>query len=249
MHHSLLQIKNISLNFGGIQAVRSVSLEFLENSVHAIIGPNGAGKTTLINILSGEFPPSNGKIFFKTHEITGTPPHNISQLGIGRSYQQVKIINDMTCYENCCLGAGNKIRGFGFFRSKENNKNISEQVRNALDYVGLSDRAEVLAGELSYGEQRQLEISIILVAQPAILLLDEPLAGMGAADSKAMIKLIKRVSEQCLVILVEHDMDAVFQLANTLTVMVEGRVIASGTPESIRINRQVQDTYLGGATF
>lgn len=241
----LLRTTNLCRDFGGLQAVHDVSLTFEEKQIHAVIGPNGAGKTTLINLLSGDIPPSAGSIHFRDADITSDGPEKIARLGIGRSYQQTHVINDMTCRENCCLGARDDTSGMGFIRPANLYQDIMAKADESLAQVGLQDRAETLAASLSHGEQSQLEISMVLAANPTLVLLDEPLAGMGVGDSRRMVELLKQISETCTIILIEHDMDAVFELADVLTVMVDGQVLKTGTPEEVRADDQVQRAYLG----
>jgi branched-chain amino acid transport system ATP-binding protein len=234
--------------FGGLAAVDHVSLEVDTGELHAVIGPNGAGKTTLINLLSGDLRATSGGILFRGNEISALTPEQRSLQGIGRSYQKTNIFPGFSALENCRLAAQSRSpRALNWLRDALSYDEIMQQARSALNLVVLSARANDLALELSHGEQRQLEIAMCLATQPQLLLLDEPLAGMGAEESQKMVELIRRVAESHAVLLVEHDMDAVFQLAKRLTVMVDGRVLASGTPEEIRANREVQTAYLGGS--
>jgi len=244
-----LRTDNLSRDFGGVHAVQGVSIDFTEGMIHAVIGPNGAGKTTLTNLLSGDIAPSAGSIHFRGSNITDAPPHQIAHLGIGRSYQQTHVIDDMTCLENCRLGAQTRqSSGMGFFRAASADDDSNAFAEQALAQVGLSDRAPVLAANLSHGEQRQLEIGMILASDPALLLLDEPLAGMGLSDSRRMIDLLKALSRSRTIVLIEHDMDAVFELADVLTVMVDGQVLKTGSPDDVRADPMVQQTYLGEST-
>ncbi len=246
MSTHLLRTENLSRDFGGVHAVQNVSMAFGKGRIHAIIGPNGAGKTTLINLLSGEIIPSQGRIFFSDIDVTESTPHQIAHLGIGRSYQQIHIIGDMTCTENCRLGAlARHSGGMRFVRSASAYGDINTVARQALEQVGLGDRAHVLATNLSHGEQRQLEIGMVLASDPSVVLLDEPLAGMGAGDSRRMVDLLKKIARSRTIILVEHDMDAVFELADVLTVMVDGQVLKTGSPDDVRADLTVQQAYLG----
>lgn len=242
----LLYTDNLSRDFGGVHAVQGVSIGFTEGLIHAVIGPNGAGKTTLINLLSGDTPPSAGNIYFRGNDITGTRPQHVAQLGIGRSYQQTRVISDMTCLENCRLGAqARHTNGMRFVRAASAYGETNTIAEQALAQVGLNDRSHLLAARLSHGEQRQLEIGMVLATDPALLLLDEPLAGMGIGDSRRMIDLLKGLSRTRTMVLIEHDMDAVFELANILTVMVDGKVLKTGTPDEVRADSVVQQAYLG----
>jgi len=246
MADALLQVSNLTKHFGGLAAVENVSLEIRPGELHAVIGPNGAGKSTLINLLSGELSASSGQIVFQGRDIGAIPPEKRSRLGIGRSFQKTNIFPSFTALENCRLAAQSRQpRPWRWLRDALSNQSITSKAQQALGAVELNERAGNLALELSHGEQRQLEIAICLAAEPQLLLLDEPLAGMGTEESQTMVQLIKKLSANHAVLLVEHDMDAVFQLAQVLTVMVDGRLLASGSPEQIRANREVQTAYLG----
>ncbi len=246
MADTILRTDRLSKSFGGLIATNGVSLDFERGQVHAIIGPNGAGKTTLINLLSGDLLPNDGSILFNGKEITNLPPNKISQLGIGRSYQKTNIFAEFSCYENCWVAAQSRLNSsMRFFRPASHLKAVRERAERALELCGLSRRHNSRAAEMSYGEQRQLEIGMMLATEPELLLLDEPLAGMGSEESIQVIELLKRLAEEHTLILIEHDMDAVFSIAEQLTVMVNGRVLATGTVEQIRNNQAVQEVYLG----
>ncbi|NOY12640.1 MAG: ABC transporter ATP-binding protein [Deltaproteobacteria bacterium] len=246
MADTILRTDRLSKSFGGLIATDNVSLDFERGRVHAIIGPNGAGKTTLINLLSGDLLPNNGRILFNGQEITRLPPNRISQLGIGRSYQKTNIFAEFSCYENCWVAAQSRLNSsMRFFRPASSLKAIRQRTERALELCGLSRRHNCRAAAMSYGEQRQLEIGMMLATEPELLLLDEPLAGMGSEESIQVIELLKRLAEEHTLILIEHDMDAVFSIAEQLTVMVNGRVLATGTVEQIRNNQAVQEVYLG----
>jgi branched-chain amino acid transport system ATP-binding protein len=246
MTEIILRTERLNKNFGGLIAANNISLSFERGRVHAIIGPNGAGKTTLINLLSGDLLPSDGSILFKNRDITNLPPHKISQLGIGRSYQKTNIFPAFSCYENCWVAAQSRLRtSMLFFRPAIRLKSVQERAERALDLCGLSHRSSCLASAMSYGEQRQLEIGMMLATEPELLLLDEPLAGMGSEESLQVIDLLQRLAENHTLILIEHDMDAVFAIAEQLTVMVNGRVLETGTVEQIRNSQAVQEVYLG----
>jgi branched-chain amino acid transport system ATP-binding protein len=248
MSEAVLQVRGLCINFGGLAAVDHVSLEVSTGELHAVIGPNGAGKTTLINLLSGDLPASSGTIWFRGKEISRLAPEQRSRLGIGRSYQKTNIFPAFTAFENCRLAAQSRApRALNWLSDARSYEGIMDQARHALKAVGLANRADEPALALSHGEQRQLEIAMCLATGPQLLLLDEPLAGMGAEESEKMIELIGKLAESHAVLLVEHDMDAVFQLAKVLTVMANGKVLATGAPEAIRANREVQVAYLGAA--
>ncbi|MGH7855201.1 MAG: ABC transporter ATP-binding protein [Candidatus Binatia bacterium] len=248
MSEAILQVRGLCKSFSGLAAVDNVALEVGSGELHAVIGPNGAGKTTLINLLSGDMRASAGTILFGGNEISRLRPEQRSRVGIGRSYQKTNIFPAFTVFENCRLAAQSRApRPFDWLRDAYSDIAVVHQARQALDAVGLTDRAEELALALSHGEQRQLEIAMCLATGPRLLLLDEPLAGMGAEESVNMIELIGKLTQSHAVLLVEHDMDAVFQLAKVLTVMANGKVLATGAPEAIRANREVQIAYLGAA--
>ncbi len=247
MSEPVLLTRGLTKSFGGLIAVDNVSIDFLAGQVHAIIGPNGAGKTTLINLLSGDLPPTGGTILFGEHDLSNKPVHEVSQLGIGRSYQKTNIFPDFTCLQNCWLGAQSRMpSSMRFFKPAAAHDRVRERAERAIALCGLDARTHTRASAMSYGEQRQLEIGMMLATEPELLLLDEPLAGMGSEESQQVVDLIKRLAKDHTVILIEHDMDAVFAVADALTVMVNGKVLATGTPEDIRNSREVQEAYLGG---
>ena len=242
----ILQVRGLSKHFGGLAAVDNVSFEVSVGALHAIIGPNGAGKTTLINIVSGDLSVDMGSILFRGVEIAHLSPEQRARLGMARSYQKVNIFPPFSALENCRLAAQSREqRPLNWFRDAMSYDTLLQNSRSALSAVGLAHRADAVAAILSHGEQRQLEIAMSLATDPRLLLLDEPLAGMGTEESLNMIALIARLAESHAILLVEHDMDAVFRLAKVLTVMVNGKVLASGSPETIRANREVQSAYLG----
>jgi branched-chain amino acid transport system ATP-binding protein len=248
MTEPILHVRGLSKNFGGLAAVDDVSLDVKVGELHAVIGPNGAGKTTLINMLSGDLSPSAGSILLRGTEVAGLAPEHRSRLGVGRSYQKVNIFSGFSALENCRLAAqSRKPRPLNWLRDAMSYDDILESARRALSAVGLANRADVVAATLSHGEQRQLEIAMSLATDPQLLLLDEPLAGMGADESFNMVDLISGLAANHAILLVEHDMDAVFRLAEVLTVMVNGKILASGAPEAIRANQEVQSAYLGSA--
>jgi len=248
MTDPILQVRGLSKHFGGLAAVEDVSLDVGVGKLHAVIGPNGAGKTTLINVLSGDLSPSAGSVLFRGTEMAHLAPERRSRLGVGRSYQKVNIFPAFSALENCRLAAQSREpRPLNWLRDAMSYESVLENARRALSAVGLGSRAAVMAATLSHGEQRQLEIAMSLATGPKLLLLDEPLAGMGAEETLNMVKLIGELTKNHAILLVEHDMDAVFRLAQVLTVMVNGKILASGAPEAIRANREVQRAYLGGS--
>jgi branched-chain amino acid transport system ATP-binding protein len=248
MIEPILQVRGLSKYFGGLAAVDDVFLDVEVGELHAVIGPNGAGKTTLINVLSGDLSPSAGSVLFRGIEMAHLAPERRSRLGVGRSYQKVNIFPAFSVLENCRLAAQSREpHPLNWLRDAMSYDRVLENARRALSAVGLANRAPVIAATLSHGEQRQLEIAMSLATDPKLLLLDEPLAGMGAEESLNMVGLVGELTANHAILLVEHDMDAVFRLAQVLTVMVNGKVLASGAPDAIRTNREVQSAYLGGA--
>jgi len=246
MTEPILQVRRLAKTFGGLAAVAEVSLDVNVGELHAVIGPNGAGKTTLINMLSGDLSPSAGSIRFGGDEVAHLSPERRSRLGIGRSYQKVNIFAAFSALENCRLAAQSRDpRPLNWLHEASSNDVIVDTARSALADVGLANRAETIAFTLSHGEQRQIEIAMSLATQPKLLLLDEPLAGLGIEESSRMVELIRRIAQTHAILLVEHDMDAIFQLARVLTVMVDGKVLASGKPDEVRADEQVQRAYLG----
>ena len=248
MPEPVLKIEGLAKHFGGLAAVSDVSLDLAMGEVHAVIGPNGAGKSTLINLLSGDLAPSDGRVRYDGRDIAGLSADRIARLGIGRSYQKTNIFLDFTVFENCRLAAQARLgRLGGFFRPARRYAEVNERARRALALADLDGRADTLAAALSHGEQRQLEIAMTLATSPRVLLLDEPLAGMGAEEAERMVALIRTLAADHAVLLVEHDMDAVFSVAARLTVMVNGRVLESGAPAEVRRSKAVQEAYLGEA--
>ena len=248
MAEPALRTEGLQKLFGGLAAVNDVSLECHVGRLHAVIGPNGAGKTTLINLLSGDLAPTGGRVELLGKDVTGLAAHRISQLGVGRSYQRTNVFMRFTAFENCRLAAQSRLpSSMRFLRPAVRYGAVNDAAARALALAGLRGRAAVVAAELSHGERRQLEVAMTLATQPKVLLLDEPLAGMGAEESARMVELLRTLVAGHAMLLVEHDMDAVFALADTLTVMVNGSVLASGTPDEIRANDEVQKAYLGDA--
>jgi len=242
----ILAVVGLSKRFDGLVAVDAVSLAVRLGEIHAVIGPNGAGKTTLINLLSGDLAPSTGSVLLDGRDIAGLPAHRIARLGVSRSYQRTNIFRDFTVFENCRLAAQSRLKSsMRFFRPADAYRAVNDAAEQVLALVGLARQADRLAGMLSHGEQRQLEIAMTLATRPKVLLLDEPLAGMGAEESVEVTALIARLAATHAILLVEHDMDAVFSIAHRLTVMVNGRVLESGAPQAIRQSKAVQDAYLG----
>lgn len=245
MSDVLLSAKNLTKRFGGLAAVEDVSIDLVRNQIHAVIGPNGAGKSTLTNLLSGDTPPTSGTVMLGGRDVTGWKPEKISAKGLGRSYQKTNIFLPFSVWENIRLAAQSRQQHDSWLSRAQDFSAINERAEQALEMTGLAYRRSSIASTMSHGEQRQLEIAMTLATEPQVLLLDEPLAGMGAAEAQTMVALLLKIKRDHAMLLVEHDMDAVFALADKLTVMVNGQVIASGTPTEIRADARVQAAYLG----
>jgi len=248
MHRSevLLRGREITRRWGGLVAVNRVSLDLERGSVHAVIGTNGAGKSTLINILSGEIASSGGQVELLGRDVTDWSQPRRASAGLGRSYQRSSIYPSFTVLENCRLAAqGRTQRPWAWWRDAQRCEASVEAARKAAWQAGLDPLLDRCAGLLSHGQKRQLEIAMCLATDPQVLLLDEPLAGMGAEETDRMLDLLAELKADHATLLVEHDMDAVFRIATRITVMVNGAVIASGTPEAVRANPEVQSAYLG----
>jgi len=253
MTKALLEAKQLCKRFGGLLAVNDVSLSLYNDQIHAVIGPNGAGKTTLTHLLSGDMPATSGELWLKGQFVTGWAQHRLSLQGLGRSYQKTNVFLPLTVWENLMLAAQAKdalapFNPLSWLSRADGKPSVLARAERALVLAGLSASKDSAAAILSHGVQRQLEIAMVLATEPVVLLLDEPLAGMGAAEAQTMVELLHTLKKDHALLLVEHDMDAVFALADVLTVMVNGTVIASGTPEAIRQDAQVQAAYLGEAT-
>jgi branched-chain amino acid transport system ATP-binding protein len=243
---ALLEIEDLSKRFGGVVASDAIALAVPQGELHAIIGPNGAGKTTLIGQLAGEIAPDAGRIRFAGRDITGLPIFRRSQLGLARSFQITSLFLDFTVLDNVALAVqAHAGHSFRFWRDARSQSELRAPARAALARVGLAGRADVVVSNLSHGEHRQLEIAMALATAPRMLLLDEPMAGMGPDESARMVKTLRELKRELTILLIEHDMEAVFALADRITVLVYGRIIASGTPEAIRANAEVRQAYLG----
>jgi branched-chain amino acid transport system ATP-binding protein len=250
MSDLLLSAQHLTKRFGGLAAVNDVSVDLFRDRIHAVIGPNGAGKSTLTNLLSGDLPPTSGRIVLGGHDVAGRSPERISRLGLGRSYQKTNIFLPFTVWDNVRLASQASERHaawnpLNWISAASSQRQVNQRCERALQLAGLTARARSVAGTTSHGEQRQLEIAMTLATEPSVLLLDEPLAGMGQAEAESMVALLLKLKADHAILLVEHDMDAVFTLADQLTVMVNGEVIASGAPESVRNDATVQAAYLG----
>ena len=246
MAEPILEASDLDKAFGALRACDGVSLTLEAGELHAVIGPNGAGKTTLIGQLAGEVAPDTGAVRFQGHDITGLPVHARAARGLARSFQITSLFPRLTALGNVALAVqAHAGHSFRFWRPAAREAALIEPARAALARVGLEDRAATRVGALAHGEQRQLEIAMALATEPRLLLLDEPTAGMGHADSARMIELLAGLKGRVAILLVEHDMDAVFALADRITVLVYGQVIATGTPREIRADPKVRRAYLG----
>jgi len=242
----LLETKNIKKSFGALLATGGVDFDVREGETHAVIGPNGAGKTTFIKQLSGELHPDEGSVRFAGEDITRLPSPQRSRRGLARSFQITSVYRDFTALDNVALAVqAHAGHSFRFWKAARQDEELIVPSLEFLKKVNLESRAGVLAAELSHGEQRQLEIAMALATKPRLLLLDEPVAGMGADESQRMVSMLATLKGDKTIVLVEHDMDAVFSLADRISVLVYGRIIATGTPAEIRANAEVRAAYLG----
>jgi branched-chain amino acid transport system ATP-binding protein len=242
----VLEVRALSKRFGGLLASDRIDLEVVSGETHAIIGPNGAGKTTLIGQLAGDLRPDHGAIRFMDRDITRLDAPARSRLGLARSFQITSIFPELSVLDNAALAVqAHRGSSFRFWRPARGERALREPAQQALESVGLGERGDVAAANLAHGEQRQLEIAMALATAPRLLLLDEPVAGMGLEESQRMVRFLATLKGRITIVLVEHDMDAVFTLADRISVMVYGRIIATGTPAEVRSNEQVRRAYLG----
>jgi branched-chain amino acid transport system ATP-binding protein len=240
----ILKTKMLTVRFGGLAALSQVNFELKREEVCAIIGPNGAGKSTFFNCLTGVLRPTSGRIVFNGENITGLPSNRISQKGIARSYQITNIMPNASTLENVRVAAQSRRHAWSMLKHRSAFPDINEKAEAALDSVGLLGKAHELASNLSHGEQRNLEISIALATEPKLLLLDEPTAGMSAAETHDTMQLVRRIAENLTILIVEHDMQVVMELCHRITVLHYGEILADGTPEEIQRNPKVQEVYL-----
>jgi branched-chain amino acid transport system ATP-binding protein len=243
---NILELKGIHKDFEGLQVLLDINLEVHERERHAIIGPNGAGKSTLFNLITGKYRPSKGRIFLKGEAITGANPFKLTRTGMARSFQITNIFRTMTVFENVrnAILSKNNIR-YNMFSRLSKMDGINRQTEQVLSEIGLLERKNDVAGELSYGQQRAMEIGLAIATDPEIILLDEPTAGMSSEETREAVKLIRRVTEGKTLIIVEHDMEVVFSIADRISVLYYGKVLASGLPSEIRNDQKVKDAYLG----
>jgi branched-chain amino acid transport system ATP-binding protein len=243
---NILETKAICHDFSGLQVLMDVNLEVQEGERHAIIGTNGAGKTTLFNVITGTYQPSEGQVFFKSKEITGLPSHKLVRLGMGRSFQITSTFTWLTTFQNIRMGILSR-RGirFNFFRFLDKMDDVTRETDAVLKRINLDGERDIPANMLSYGKSRSLEISMALATDPDLVMLDEPTAGMSVDETHNAVALIRRLTEGKTMVIIEHDMDVVFSLADRITVLHLGGILASGTPDEIKDNQAVKDAYLG----
>ncbi len=245
MTEALLEVRDLRKSFGALRASDGITFDVSRGETHAVIGPNGAGKTTFISQLAGNLRPDGGRILFAGEDITGLPAPKRARLGLARSFQITSVYPEFTALQNVALAVQARSGRTGFWRDARSDSSLTEPARHVLEQVGLRERSHVVAANLAHGEQRQLEVAMALATRPRLLLLDEPMAGMGIEESQRMIELLASLKGEQTIILVEHDMDAVFQLADRISVLLYGRVIATGRPEEVRANPDVRAAYLG----
>ena len=243
---NILETKALYHDFSGLKVLFDINLEVNEGECHAIIGPNGAGKTTLFNVITGTYHPREGDVFFKGRKVTGFKPHKMVRRGMGRSFQITSTFSRLTAFQNIRMGILSKrdIR-FNMFRLLDKMQNITAETEEVLKRINLDGERDIPASQLSYGKSRSLEISMALATDPELVLLDEPTAGMSVDETHNAVELIRRLTEGKTMVIIEHDMDVVFSLADRITVLHLGAILASGPPEEIRENQAVKDAYLG----
>ncbi len=244
--NSILELKGIYKDFDGLEVLFDIDLAILQGERHAIIGPNGAGKSTLFNLITGKYSPSRGKVFFRGQDITGMNPYKPNRMGMSRSFQITNIFRTMTVFENVrnAILSKNQVR-YNLFSRLSAMAEIEKQTNEVLREIGLLARKDAIAGKLSYGQQRALEIGLTIATDPELILLDEPTAGMSSEETREAVRLIDRVTRGKTLIIVEHDMEVVFTIANRISVLYYGKVLASGPPDEIRNDQKVKDAYLG----
>ena len=245
MSGAILSVRGLTKKFGGLTAVNNVDFELLAGELHAIIGPNGAGKTTLFNLVSGFLPPNAGRVLFDGQDITGLPTHRISQLGMARTLQIKSVFNGLSVYDNVWIAAHSRHKFLHPLKAARSFGATADVAAHALAAVELTSRAGELAGNLAYGDVALLEIAIAVAMKPKLLLLDEPVAGMSPEETHRTVRKIKELAQSVNILLIEHDMEAVFEIADRITVMTQGAVLCQGTVQEIANDSRVQEAYLG----
>ncbi|MBA4396865.1 MAG: ABC transporter ATP-binding protein [Syntrophus sp. (in: bacteria)] len=241
-----LHVKDVHKDFSGLKVLTGVDLRVRQKERHAVIGPNGAGKTTLFNIISGKFQASSGAILFKGRDISGKPAHAVNRLGLSRSFQITNVFQELSVFDNIRSGVRSRYGlRYHFLRRPDHDRKINERTQAIVEEVGLKDVMHTPISVLSYGQQRALEIGITLSTEPELILLDEPTAGMTREETGQAVRMIDRVTAGRTLIIIEHDMDVVFSLADTISVLHYGTILASGKPDDIRNDQRVKDAYLG----
>jgi branched-chain amino acid transport system ATP-binding protein len=241
-----LELRDIHHDFSGLQVLTGIDLEIREGERHAIIGPNGAGKSTLFNIITGRYAPRRGLVLYRERDITGAAPHTIARLGVGRSFQIINTFPRLSVFQNVRSAVlSRRHMRLNPWSLLDRQADVTREADEVLAMVGLEDRRDVPANALSYGEQRELEIALTVATQPDLVMLDEPTAGLNSEDTRRAVALIRRVTERRTLVMVEHDMEVVFNLADRISVIYYGRVLATGTPDDIRSNEEVKRAYLG----
>jgi branched-chain amino acid transport system ATP-binding protein len=245
---AILQTENLTKSFGALTAVNDVSLKIEAGTLHSIIGPNGAGKTTLFNLLTGQFPPSSGRIVFDGRDITGTPAHRIAHLGLARSFQRTNVFPAFSLLDNVWIAAFACSKSWSglLWRRTDRYPEVDARARQALADVGLANKSNQFAREISHGEQRQLELAIALAAAPRVLLLDEPAAGLSPEETRNMVALVRGLKGRYTIVLIEHKIDIIMSVSDRISVMHFGALIAEGAPDEIQRNPEVRRAYLGG---
>ena len=243
---NILETKGLYHDFSGLEVLFNINFQVEEGERHAVIGPNGAGKTTLFNVITGTYTPSNGKIFFKGRDITGAKPHKLARLGMGRSFQITSTFSRLTTFQNLRMGILSK-RGirFNLFRKLDKMEAITDETDEVLKRINLDGERDIPASLLSYGKHRSLEVSLAMATDPELVMLDEPTAGMSRDETHTAVELIRRLTEGKTMVIIEHDMDVIFSLADRITVLHMGEILASGPPDEIKENQAVKDAYLG----
>lgn len=243
---NILETKGLYHDFKGLEVLFNINLQVSEGERHAIIGPNGAGKTTLFNVITGTYRPSRGKVIFKGHNVTGAKPHTLTRLGLGRSFQITSTFHRLTTFQNIRMAVLSR-RGirFNVFRKVDKMKSITRETEEVLDRINLQGERDVPSSLLSYGKHRSLEVSMAMATDPDLVMLDEPTAGMSRDETHHAVELIRRLTEGKTMVIIEHDMDVVFSLADRITVLHHGEILATGAPKEIKENQEVKDAYLG----